>query len=121
MKKVKIAIWIIVLGFVVLIVTQNWSYFNTKQQLNVNLYFEKYHTLEFSNLLFFLACFLIGLLIAYFYGLVERFRSNKLIKRLNETTAAQQEEISGLKRELELMQKRALETQSEPTNQPSRQ
>jgi len=118
MKKVKLFIWIIALGLVVLIVYQNWSYFNAKpeQPLKVNLYFAEYQIAQFNNLLFFFASFLTGLLIAYLYGLVQRFRSNKLIRKLNETTAAQHEEISGLKRELELMQKNALEDQSESKN-----
>ena len=113
MKKVKIIVWIIVLIFIGLVFFQNWAYFNEKHTLGINLFFNDYLTPAFTNLFFFITCFLIGLLIAYFYGLVARFKSSKLIKKLNETTAAQQEEISGLKQELEIMQKNASEIPSD--------
>jgi len=105
MKKAKAALWIIILGFIGLVVYQNWAYFDTRQVLRVDLFFlDPYPTPEFPNYFLLLLCFLMGLLLAYIYGFVERIRSNKLKKKLSEATAAQQEEISGLKRELEMLQ-----------------
>jgi len=110
MKKVKTAIWVIAFGLISLVVFQNWGYFNEKHALSLNLYFGRYSTSDFTNLFLFLGCFLIGLLISYFYGRIERFKYKRLIKKLNETTAAQHEEISGLKQELEMMQKNTTDT-----------
>jgi len=114
MKKIKAALWIIMIGFVGLVVFQNWDYFDARQALNIDLFVGEYLTPEFSNFLFFAACFLIGLLLAYIYGLVSHFRSTKLIKNLNAATEAQQEEISGLKRELEMLQRSPSEDEHPP-------
>lgn len=106
MKKARIALLIIVIGFMGLIIIQNWGYFNNLQGLKIDLIiFDEYQTPEFSNWFFFLICFLIGILPAYFYGLIERYKSNKMIKKLYAASAAQNEEISVLKREVELLQR----------------
>ncbi len=118
MKKAKTVLWIIIIGSIGLIIFQNWDYFNARQTLSVDLFFDQYLIPEFSNYFFFLGCFLLGLLLPYIYGFVERLKLNKLIKKLKETTAAQQEEISGLKRELEMMQQRSIESDREPIETP---
>jgi len=114
MKKVKAAFWLVILLFIGICVYQNWAYFSSRHALSINLpLIGPYETPESPNYLLFLICLLIGLLLPYIYGLVERFRLNKMIRKLNETTAAQQEEISGLKRELETMQNRSADDDSE--------
>jgi len=110
MKKVKAAFWLVVLLFIGILVYQNWEYFSSQHSLSINLpLVDPYQIPESPNYLLFLICLLIGLLLPYIYSLVERFRLNKMIKKLSETTAAQQEEISGLKRELEMVQNRSVE------------
>jgi hypothetical protein len=73
MKKVKIAFWVILIGFFVLVVFQNQAFFMAKQSFLINLYFKKYYTAETFNAVIMLALFLCGFLIAYFSGLAERF------------------------------------------------
>ncbi len=115
MKKARIALLIIVVGFIGLIVIQNWEYFNDLQGLRIDLFvFDEYQTPEFSNWFFFMVCFLIGILSAYFRGLIERYKSNKMIKKLYAASAAQNEEISGLKHEVELLQRGFSEDGEEP-------
>ena len=119
MKKARIALLIVVIGFIGLIVIQNWEYFNSLQGFRIDLFFfGEYRTPEFSNWFFFLSCFLIGILPAYFYGLIERYKSNKMIKKLYAASAAQNEEISVLKREVELLQRGSSEDDEEPNVDP---
>jgi hypothetical protein len=120
MKKVKTIIWIVIAGLVVLVVVQNWGYFGTRQPLNIDLVFAQYQVPEFPNLLLFLVCFLVGLLLPYvYYGLIERHRQNKMIKKLRAATEAQQEEILALKRELEMSQRPTAEIDPQPADTPA--
>lgn len=119
MKKVKIVIWLIILGFVGVVIYQNWSYFGTRATpLAINLGFGEYLIPEFPNIVFLLLCFATGLLIAYFHGFVGRFKSDRMIKKLDAATTSQYEEISGLKRELEALQRSATESDPETGETP---
>ena len=101
MKKVKIVVWLIILVFVGVFVYQNKVYFMAKQSLGLTLPFlETLHTPELPHGILFLVFFLAGFLIAYFFGLYDRFKSKKTLKNLNAATAAQQDELTALKREL---------------------
>ncbi len=101
MKKTKMVLWILSILFVLLVVYQNQSFFLAKQHIIVNLYFATYSTPEILIAIFFLFSFLIGLLISYFINLSEKFRSKKMIKRLNVTLNSHLKKISELKNELE--------------------
>ena len=103
MKKVKIALWIIFLGFIAIIFYSNKDYFfYTKQSMQILVPFAKsYEFQEMPNIIYFLVFFLVGFLIAYFISLSERFKSKKTIKNLNAAATSQLEEISVLKKEIE--------------------
>ena len=102
MKKVKIAFWLIILVFVSVFVYQNMDFFMAEQSLRLNLgVLETLHTPELPHAVLFLVFFLTGFLIAYFFGLYDRFKSKKTIKSLNTADTAQQDELTALKRELE--------------------
>ena len=102
MKKVKIAFWLIILVFVSVFVYQNMDFFMAEQSLRLNLgVLETLHTPELPHAVLFLVFFLTGFLIAYFFGLYDRFKSKKTIKSLNAADTAQQDELTALKRELE--------------------
>jgi hypothetical protein len=88
MKQVKLVFWLLVLAFVGLLFYQNREYFLIRHSLRLDLWFGAYTIPEVPNGLYFLACFLVGLLLAYFYQLPERFRSGKTIKHLNATIAS---------------------------------
>ena len=84
MKKVKIVLWIIFLGFIAIIFFSNKNYFfYTKQSIKILVPFaEPYEFKEMPNAIYFLIFFLAGFLIAYFISLSERFKSKKTIKNL---------------------------------------
>lgn len=103
MKKVKIILWIIFLGFIAIIFFSNKNYFfYTKQSMKILVPFnEPYIFKELPNAIYFLIFFLAGFLIAYFISLSERFKSKKTIKNLNAAATSQLEEISTLKKEVD--------------------
>jgi hypothetical protein len=92
MNKAKFIIWLLVLGFMGLVIFQNEGYFlNAQQSLRLNLgVFPEYNSPKLPMVFFYLVFFLYGLLVAYCFGLPGRFRNRKVIKRL--TVAATQRE-----------------------------
>ncbi len=100
MKKVKIVILVIILVFVGIVIFQNRAFFMTEQSLVINLLFAEYEMPEISNIVLFLTCFFIGLLIGYFYFIFNRFKLNKTIRKLNSTINSHQEIISDLEKDV---------------------
>ena len=111
MQKVKIIIWAVVIGLVVMAVFQNQNYFLTEQNLTLNLYFVKYQTPALANGLLILISFLLGLLITYFFNVAERFRTRKQTKKLNSTIASKQADLSSLRDELAALKNTSLDRQ----------
>lgn len=101
MKKIKAILWLLVIGFVALVVYQNLPYFQEQNELGINLYFKKYQTPEFANGFLILACFIIGFLLSYFFSLGERFKSSRTIRALKATVDSHLEQIGALKKEVE--------------------
>ncbi len=100
MQKVKVIIWALVVGFIVLAVFQNQNYFISEQQFSLNLFVTKYQTPALANGLIVFVSFVLGLLIAYFFNLTERLRTRKATKKLNATIASNQTDLSALRGEL---------------------
>ena len=101
MKKFKIALGVIIVGFFVIIFLSNKDYFMAKQGLEIDLLVgERYHLKDLPNAFYFLIFFLVGFLIAYFTSLFDRFKSKKKIKTLNTAATDQLKEISELKKEV---------------------
>lgn len=118
MKKVKLALWIIFVGFLAIVFFSNKDYFLAKQGIQVNLLFtEPFQIKELPNAIYFLIFFLAGFLIAYFISLSERFKSKKTIKNLNAAATSQLEEISALKKEIDSLKGSAFNSQTAPENQ----
>lgn len=101
MKKFKLVLALIIMALLGLFFYQNKAFFMAKEMLHFQLPFmEDYPLPEMPNAILFLACILFGLLITYFFNLLERFRANKTIKGLNATVDSNLEMISSLKNEL---------------------
>ena len=101
MKKFKLVLWIIILAFLGLFFYQNKDFFMSKHVLSLEVpFFQLYHFPELPNAVLFVAFLLLGLLIAYFFSLLERFKANKTIKNLSATVDSHLEMISSLKSEL---------------------
>ena len=102
MNKAKLIIWLLVLGFMGLVIFQNEGHFlNDQQSLRLNLgVFPEYHSPQLPMVYFYLIFFLYGLLVAYGFGLPERFRKRKAIKRLTTADAQRTKEMAELNTEL---------------------
>ncbi len=102
MKKVKLIIWLLVLGFMALVIYQNEGYFlSTEQSLRLNLgVVPEYHSPQLPIVFFYLIFFLYGLLVAYCFGLPERFRNRKAIKRLTAADTQREKAMTELNTEL---------------------
>lgn len=118
MKKFRIALWIIFLGFIAIVFFSNKDYFLAKQGIRINLLFtEPFQIKELPNAIYFLVFFLVGFLIAYFISLSERFKSKKTIKNLNAAATSQLGEISALKKEVDSLKSSAFSSQTAPEDQ----
>jgi uncharacterized integral membrane protein len=100
-KRVKIGIWVIIIGLLALMVFQNQNYFLARQSLGLNLYFKNYSLPEVANIFLFFICFLAGLLFAAYFLIFDRFKLKKINKTLNTTINTHLEKISSIEKELE--------------------
>lgn len=101
MKNLKIAFWIILFAFIGLILFQNREFYMSQHSLGIDLMFFNYRTPEVPNAVLFLAFFFAGLLISYFFSLLERFNSRKVNKNLTESLRACEKMLDALKAENE--------------------
>ena len=102
MKNLKIAFWVIVFALIGLILYQNWDFFLSPHHLRIDLYvIEEYKTPEVPNAVLFLGFFFAGLLISYFFSLLERFKSRKANKNLTESLGTCEKMLDALKAENE--------------------
>jgi len=102
-KRVKIGIWVIIIGFLALMVYQNQNFFLARQSLGLNLYFRNYSLPEVANVFLFFICFLAGLLFTVYFIFFDRFKLKKTNKTLNTTINTHLEKISLLEKELETL------------------
>jgi septal ring factor EnvC (AmiA/AmiB activator) len=109
MKKLKIALWAALLGFIFLIVYQNHPFFLGKQSFGINLLVADYRTPEVYNLALFFICFIAGLLLGSYFVLQDRLKFRKKIKALNANKKSHQAEIDGLQKELQTLRTEASE------------
>lgn len=101
MKKATLIIWVIIFGFIALVMVQNKAFFMAKHVLHINLgLLEEYHSPEMPIAIIVLLFFFAGLLVAYLFGLSARFKAKRNIKRLNTTIAAHINELSKLRSEI---------------------
>ena len=102
MNKAKLIIWLLVLGFMGLVIYQNEGHFlNTEQSLRLNLgVVPEYHSPKLPMVFFHLVFFLYGLIVAYCFGLPERFRNRKAIKRLTIADTQREKAMTELNTEL---------------------
>jgi len=119
MKKIKIALWVIIIGFIGLIMFQNGKFFMAKQSFSINLYFfDNYKTPEIYNAILFFAFFAVGLLVAYFFSLFGKYKSSKIIKDLKSSVTSSMQQVSVLKQELDTLKQERQNTGPQNTDQP---
>ncbi len=113
MGNLKTGLWIVIVGFVVLLFFQNQEVFFAKRTLRMDLLFANYQSPELPDVLLFICTFIIGYLISYFVNLSSRFKFKKLIKHLKSTLDAQQKELTILKSEIDGLKAASLEQDKE--------
>jgi hypothetical protein len=100
MKKGTLIIWLIIFGFIALVIFQNLTFFQDKTALRLNLGIKEYSIPETHNAVVLLIFFFFGLILAYLFSFSARFKAKRTIKKLNTTIAGQINEISELKNEI---------------------
>jgi hypothetical protein len=101
MKKFKLVLWGIIIAFVAMVFFQNKAFFQSRQSLTLNLYVtDVYNSPEIYIAVWFLSVLVIGFLIAYFFALLDRFRTKKFIKGLKAKVESQEQMIAKMKQEL---------------------
>jgi predicted membrane protein len=100
MKKVKFAFWIVIFGFVGLIIFQNKEFFMSQSRLIINLGFFYYETPLLANAIFFVAFFLVGILLSYFLSLFKQYKDAKTIKVLKAKESTLVETVAALEKQL---------------------
>lgn len=116
MKKAKIAFWAILMGFFALIILQNQEFFLDKKSFRLDFFFREYFTSAVPIAILFAAVFLAGLLIAYFFSLSGRFKSNRTIKTLNATLDAQRAELDAMKMQVAGLRPAAADPEVDPVD-----
>jgi exosortase/archaeosortase len=117
MKKIKIARWVIIIGFLALVMFQNKGFFMAKQGFGINLYFTSYEIPEVYNAILFFVFFAAGLLVAYIFSLFSKFKSNKTIKDLKSSMTSSMQQMSVLKQELDALKQASINSGSQNTAQ----
>jgi hypothetical protein len=107
MKKATLIVWVIILGFIALVIFQNQTFFMSHHALQLNLGVVK-HNLppNVPIAVVFIFFFLSGLVIAYLFGLSTRFKARRTAKKLNATIAVQEGDIGKLKTELDTLKEK---------------
>ncbi|MGD8703342.1 MAG: hypothetical protein PVG51_17130 [Desulfosarcina sp.] len=100
MKKVKIALWIIIFAFIGLIIFQNRGFFMSESRMMLDLGFFYYESPFLANAIFFVAFFLAGMLISYFSSLFKHYKDAKTIKTLKAKETSLVETVSSLEKQL---------------------
>jgi uncharacterized integral membrane protein len=101
MKKATLIVWVIILGFIALVIFQNQTFFMTNHSLRLNLgVINEYHTPELPIAVVFIFFFFSGIVIAYLFGLSTRFKARRTAKKLNAAITSHKDEAAELKREL---------------------
>lgn len=101
MRKIKYLFWFIIAAVLIVFVAQNQQFFLDQKLLQIDLYFFDYETPKLPVGIYYLAVFIIGLLISYFYSLTEKFRNKKAIRKLNDQIKANEQQINKLKTQSE--------------------
>ncbi len=104
MKKATLIIWLLIFGFIALVIYQNHEFFTQKQSLLLDLgVTNEYHSPALPIAVYFIIFFLAGIVIAYLFNFSPRFKARRTHKKLNATIEAHEKKVTDLKREIETL------------------
>jgi uncharacterized integral membrane protein len=104
-KKGKIVFWIIFIVLVLILYLQNQGFFMHSDKLSLDLFFFDFSTSPLPIIVFVAGFFFIGLIIAFFFGLIERYRAKKVIQDLNRKLDEQNKMLTTQKNEVDRLRK----------------
>jgi len=104
MKTIKFLFWLIILGFIGIIIYQNLDYFMAKTALKIDLKISSWNWTipELQNIAYLGICFLLGLFLAGIRGFVIKFSLKKDIKKKDAAIVSFKEKLAELKSELDV-------------------
>ena len=101
MKKATLIIWVIIFGFIALVIFQNQTFFLAEQSYRLDLgIIDEIPIPAIPNAVLILIFFFSGLLIAYLFSFPSRFKAKRTIRRLNTTITTHTTEMTQLKSEI---------------------
>jgi hypothetical protein len=106
MKKLKFAFWIIILGFIGLLVYQNLPFFAATNSLTIDLGIYANQTPDMTNgaiIASFVGIGVLIMLIFYFSSRYDSYRSKKTIKMLEATIEQRSGELDELKKQVAVL------------------
>jgi uncharacterized integral membrane protein len=104
-KKAKIVFWIIFFVLALVLYLQNTGFFMHKDRLSLDLFVFDFNTSPLPMIVFVAGFFFIGLIIAFFSGLIERFRAKKIIHGLTLQVEEQNKMLTIQKNEVDRLRK----------------
>jgi len=106
MKKATVIIWAIITVLIGIVFYDNWDIISNK--ISLSLRFVENPLPPLPIFLYFIIFFFFGFIIAYLFNFSSRFKTRRTVKKLNGAIASHEDEVSGLKRELNTL--KGLET-----------
>jgi putative membrane protein len=97
MKHIKAIVSILVMLLIIIIIVENLEQLSKTLTLRVDLLFWSHETPQMPFYLVMIMVFLLGIFIAGFFGIFERFRLKKEIKALSRERIAKEKEINTLR------------------------
>jgi uncharacterized integral membrane protein len=104
-KKAKIGFWIIFIILALVLYLQNTGFFMHTDKLSLDLFVFDFNTSPLPMIVFIAGFFFIGLIIAFFFGLIERFRAKKVIHGLTLKLEEQNKMLTTQKNEVDRLRK----------------
>ncbi len=100
-KKGKIIFWIIFFVLGLILYFQNQGFFMTEHKLGLNLFFYDFNPSPMPMVLYVIGFFFMGFIIAFFFGLIDKFRTKKIIQDLNMKLDEQNKLLTSQKKEVD--------------------
>jgi putative membrane protein len=116
MKHVKAIISILLMLLAVILIVENLAQLSQKLILKVDLYFWDWETEPMAFYFVIIIVFLLGILVAGFYGIFERFKLKKEIKIISKERREKDKELNSL-RNLPIVENKIKDTELSEENQ----
>jgi len=97
MKTIKALFWGLFVVVLIIFIVQNLQALSHTESLRLNLFFTSFQSPELQVSFLFILCFVLGFLLAYGLGLIQRRRLKKIIKELERCQARSENELKSLR------------------------